>query len=33
MIVQTNAHIGFVCKNLEKSIKFYEEVLGISGSI
>lgn len=29
MIIQTNAHIGFVCKDLEKSIRFYETVLGL----
>ena len=29
MIVQANAHIGFVCKDLEKSVKFYEDILGM----
>lgn len=29
MIVQANSHIGFNCKNLEKSIQFYKEVVGL----
>lgn len=28
MIVQANAHIGFNCKNLDASVKFYEDMLG-----
>lgn len=28
MIVQANAHLGFVCHDLEKSIRFYEDILG-----
>lgn len=27
MIVQPNAHVGIVCKDLEKSIAFYEKFL------
>ncbi|MCX4316026.1 MAG: VOC family protein [Lachnospiraceae bacterium] len=29
MIIQANSHIGFNCKNLEESIRFYKEVLGL----
>ena len=29
MIVQPNAHVGIVCKDLEKSIAFYEKFLGL----
>ena len=29
MIVQANSHIGFNCKNLEKSIQFYKDVVGL----
>lgn len=28
MIVKANVHIGFNCRDLEKTIKFYEDVLG-----
>jgi len=28
MIVQANSHLGFVCHDLDKSVKFYEDVLG-----
>lgn len=29
MIVQANSHIGFNCKDLDRSIRFYEDVLGL----
>lgn len=29
MIVQANSHIGFNCKDLDKSIAFYRDVLGL----
>ena len=29
MIVQPNAHVGIVCRDLEKSIAFYEKFLGL----
>ena len=29
MIVQANSHIGFNCKNLENSIQFYKDVVGL----
>ena len=29
MIIQANAHIGLVCRDLEKSIRFYKEILGM----
>ncbi len=29
MIIQANAHFGLTCKNLEKSIAFYENILGM----
>lgn len=28
MIVQANAHIGFNCKDLDRTARFYEEILG-----
>lgn len=28
MIVKPNAHLGFVCKDLDRTQKFYEDVLG-----
>lgn len=28
MIVQANSHIGFNCHDLDKSVKFYEDILG-----
>ena len=28
MIVKANSHLGFVCKDLEKSIAFYRDILG-----
>lgn len=28
MIVQANSHLGFVCHDLDKSVQFYEEILG-----
>ena len=28
MIVQANSHLGFVCHDLDKSVRFYEDVLG-----
>jgi len=28
MILQPNSHLGFVCHDLDKSVRFYEEVLG-----
>lgn len=28
MIIQANSHIGFNCKDLDASIKFYEQILG-----
>lgn len=28
MVLQANAHIGFNCKNLNQTVKFYEEILG-----
>ena len=28
MIVQPNSHLGFVCRDLDASVKFYEDVLG-----
>ncbi len=28
MIVQANTHLGFNCKDLEKTQKFYIEILG-----
>lgn len=29
MIIQTNAHISYVCKDLETSVKFYKDILGM----
>ena len=29
MIILANAHFGITCKNLEKSIEFYEKILGM----
>ena len=29
MIVQANAHIGFICRDLEKSVQFYERIFGM----
>lgn len=28
MIVKANVHLGFNCRDLEKSVKFYKEILG-----
>lgn len=28
MIIKANAHIGFNCKNLEKTARFYKDILG-----
>ena len=28
MIIQPNSHIGFNCRDLDSSVKFYETVLG-----
>ena len=29
MIIQATAHFGITCKNLEKSIAFYENIFGM----